>query len=214
MQKTHPETIKNKTRNSFITFLNLAVLVGSWSLGRLYPLPVLILVVVFFSVIIGIKINEYNLQKNNGNDVEKLKKEIEGYAVWIVIVILGLGIQVWSVGGFQPKNINSSPQTPAELAIQGAESVKSSTKLPYEVDQVTTLTDITSLGNAIQYHYTLHDADTSRISDTTLKRSGQPTVCANTSTKQLLDYGVDLQYLYVVKETGAQYSFTLTKSDC
>ena len=86
--------------------------------------------------------------------------------------------------------------------------------LPQKVDDVTDLIDVTADGNTIQYHYILHDADTSNVSDETLRSNIQPKVCSNSSMKTLLDNGVSVEYLYSVQGTDEQYSFRVTESDC
>lgn len=105
-------------------------------------------------------------------------------------------------------------QTPMEIASRGAEEAKENTSFPYEVDDITTLTDITSSGSVVQYHYVLHGVDASSLTNDALRSNVQPNVCANTSTKSLLSRGVGLQYLYTVQETSARYSFTIYKGDC
>lgn len=214
MKITKPKSTKNKLLGIPVTIINIIVFIAAWSIGRLYPLPVGILAVIYFSVVIGIAINKYRTAKESVEDVSTLKKEVRTNVVWLVIIALILGLQVWSIGGFQAKNISSSPPTLADLASQGAQGAKSSTALPSEIDSVTTLTDITSESNIITYHYMLHDADTSSLTDDVLRSSIQPNVCSNTSTKNLLDNGVDMQYLYSIKENGQQYSFTVTKGNC
>jgi hypothetical protein len=214
MKKAGATKKKNKLLSVSLSILNVLVVLISWGLGRTYPLPACILAAIYFSIVLGVTINKYNAAKSNGGDARRLKKEIWGYVAWIIFMAAVLGLQIWSVGGFQPKNISSSYSTPTELASQGAQEVKSSTALPYKVDSVTTLTDITADGSTIQYHYVLHDADTSGLSDDALRSAVQPNVCANTSTKTLLDHGVSMQYLYNVKDTSEQYSFTVTQGDC
>ena len=214
MKKTENSTGKNKILGGSATVLNVIVILAAWGLGRVYPLPVGILAAIYFAVMLGITINKYNGVKESGGDVSGLKKERQSYIVWLVIVAAVIGFNVWSLGGLEPNSISTGTQTPSELASQGAREAKSSTTLPYELDEVTTLTDITSEGSAIQYHYVIHDADTSNLSTATLRNSVQPSVCANTSTKQLLNAGVNMRYNYAVKETGQAISFTIANSDC
>lgn len=202
----------SKAASTLFTVINVIVTLIAIGVGRAYPLPVGILAVIYFSIVLGITINKRNIARSNSEDATKLTKEIRGYVAWVIFIVAVLGLQVWSAGGFQAKSLNSY-QTPADLASEGAQQAKSSTTLPYQVDEVTTLTDITSADNTIQYHYTLHDADTSRVTDEALKSSIKPSVCANTSTTSLLSRGVNLQYLYVTSGSE-QYSFTVTQTDC
>jgi len=204
---------KNKIRAAGSRALNIIVVLVSFGLGRTYPIPVCIFAAMYFAVILGIAINKRSTIQSHGGDTTAVRGEIKGYVVWMVVIAAILGYQIWSVGGFKP-SINSSSQSPQDLASQGAREAKSSTTLPYQLDSVTTLNDITSEGNIIQYHYTIHDADTSNLSNDSLEASIKPNVCANTSTKQLLADGVNMQYLYTVKETNAQYSFTIAHDNC
>lgn len=205
---------RNRVLGGFLAILNIIVVLVAIGLGRAYPLPVCILSAIYFSVLLGTAISKYNAAKEAGEDTSEHKKSIGGYVAWIVFVAAGLGFQVWSVGGFQPNSVSSSYQTPAELAAQAAQEAKSSTTLPYDLDDVTRFTDITSSDNNIQYHYTIHDADTSSVTGETLYNSVQPSVCANTSTKNLLERGIDLEYIYTINENGGGYSFIITNSDC
>lgn len=213
MALSEEKVTKNKALSVLITVLNVVVTLVAIGIGRAYPLPVGILAAIYFSIVLGITINKRNLAKSSEEETKQLTKEIWGYIAWIIFIVAILGLQVWSAGGFQAKNINNY-QSPTDLASQGVQQAKSSTKLPYEVDSVTTLTDITSSGNTIQYHYSLHDADTSNLSDEALKNSIKPNVCANTGTSSLLNKGVTLQYLYIVSGSSEQYSFTVAQSDC
>jgi len=214
MKKTEGSNGKSKIFGVSASILNIIVVIAAWALGRVYPLPVGILAAIYFSVMLGITVNKYNGIKESGGDVSGLKKERNSYIVWLVVVAAIIGFNVWSLGGLEPNSINTGTQTPSELASQGAKEAKSSITLPYVLDEVTTMTDITSEGSAIQYHYVIHDADTSNLSTATLRDSVQPGVCANTSTKQLLSAGVNMQYNYTVKETGQAISFTIASSDC
>lgn len=201
-----------KTRSTLFTVLNIIVILVAFGAGRAYPLPIAILAAIYFSIILGITINKLNIAKSKSEDIKRLTKEIWANVVWVVIIAIVLGLQVWIASGFQAKLANGS-QTPADFASQAVQQAKSSLTLPSQVDSITTLDDITSSGNVIQYHYTLHNADTSSLSDEALKNSTKPTVCANKSTVSLLSKGVDLQYLYLASGSE-QYSFTLKQSDC
>ncbi|MEO5948797.1 MAG: hypothetical protein ABIP74_00135 [Candidatus Saccharimonas sp.] len=214
MNTTEPTPKKNKISGIAMSFASILVFIIVLALSRTYPLPAGILAAIYFSIVLGVTVNKHNTLKAIGGDASKLKKEILAYVAWIAVIAAVLGFQIWSVGGFQPKSINSSYETPAQFAARGAEELKSSTVFPQELDSVTTFTDITSEGNTVQYYYIIHDADTSSLTSDALRSSIQPNVCANTSTKSLLGKGVNMQYTYTVKETRTEYSFTVTQSDC
>lgn len=153
--------------------------------------------------------NEYSSAQSK----HKKGKSIAWSITLAVLIILIIFIVV-AIAANSQSNQGSSYQTPVELASRGAQEAKANTALPYAVDSITTLTDITSDENTIQYHYLIHDTDTSNLSDSSLRGSIQPTVCANTSTKALLNRGVDMQYIYSVENASGQYSFTVTQNDC
>lgn len=134
----------------------------------------------------------------------------------VIFVILTLGINAGTISLYNSNltSYSSTNQSPAIIANQAAQEVKSSTQFPYQIDDVTNLTDITADGGTIQYYYTIHDADISKLSDEYLRSNTLPSVCSNNDTKKFLDGGVNFKYIYTVKETNQQFSFTITKSDC
>lgn len=214
MVKAETKKSENEVSSRWITVANVLVFFAVVGLSRAYPLPAGILAAIYFSILLGITISKFNVVKERNGDTSKLKREIGGYVAWVVFIAAVLAFQVWSLGGFQLQSNSSSSQTPTELASQAAQEAKASSTLPSELDEVTRFTDITSAGNNIQYHYVLHDADTSTLTSEALRDSIQPKVCANTSTKSLLERGVNLQYLYTVQENSEEYSFTVSNSDC
>lgn len=129
-----------------------------------------------------------------------------------VLVIVALLIAIAIIAGILSRQ---GPST-SSMAADTVSELKSDNTftLPQKVDDVTDLIDVTADGNTIQYHYILHDADTSNVSDETLRSNIQPKVCSNSSMKTLLDNGVSVEYLYSVQGTNEQYSFRVTESDC
>lgn len=92
--------------------------------------------------------------------------------------------------------------------------VRNNSTFPSELDEVTTWTGITEQTGAIRYEYAFHDADTSEMSDQTLKNYLTPTVCKSTETKSILDKNIDLQYFYLVTGSPQTYLVTINKADC
>jgi len=115
---------------------------------------------------------------------------------------------------FRNNNTGSTNQSLAELTSQSAQEIKSSFELPYEIDEVTTLSDVRAVGSTLQYYYIIHDADTSNLSVDSLRSSILPNVCSSEDSKKALDIGINVQYNYTVKETNLQLSFTIAKSNC
>lgn len=213
MTKSAPKN--NKLFSSSVTVGNILVTLIAISAGRAFPVPTGILAVTYFAVILGVTINKRSTAKEQGKDISKLTREVRSYAIWLVIIAAILGMNIWFLGGFKPKTIaDTAYQSPTELASQGAQEAKSSTTLPYQVDNVTSLTDITSEGSSIQYHEQIKGADTSNLTEDALRDNVKTNVCANTDTKTLLNAGVGMEYIYTVYETGKQYQFTITQADC
>ncbi len=137
----------------------------------------------------------------------------------ITAAIVGsvLGLLVW--GTFMVSAGIGGSATPtsssAVVAVEAVSDLKQEMSLPYEVDDVTTLTDVVATGSIIEYQYTIHDADTSGLSSTSLKESTQPGVCdPDGKVRVVLNHGITLSYSYIVRETGERYAFTIDASEC
>ncbi len=94
------------------------------------------------------------------------------------------------------------------------EGVKSQLKIPSQLDDVTTITDVTAQPNAIRYHYVLSNIDSDKISKDFLKNYLSTSICENNDTKNLLNMDINMEYSYTVKETNQNYFFTFNKADC
>src|SRR5687768_15364703 len=132
MKKTESESKKSKVLGVSTTIVNVIVVILAFSLGRIYPLPVCILAVIYFAVVLGISINKRNAAEASGEDTSELKREIRSNITGTILIGLIVLFQIWSVGGFQSNSPGSNPQTPAELANYGAREAKNSMTLPYE----------------------------------------------------------------------------------
>lgn len=149
------------------------------------------------------------------DDPKRKRSRKTAWVVLLLIVVIFATLIIIAIASQKNSpTLNSSSQSSTSLASQSAQEAKSSLNLPNKVDNVTTLTDITSEGNTIQYHYIIHDADTSNLSDDSLRNSIKPSVCNNSSSKDLLNKAISFQYIYVIKETNQQYGFTVAQGDC
>ena len=161
----------------------------------------------------GYKLNSEWKKKNK--KPQSLKKEtinaaIFGGGLGLVVLILVLWSFVFSGTG----NI-SSQDSLDKYAAQAVVDTKADMTFPYEVDEITLLNDIVASGNVIEYQYTIHDADTSTLSKTSLFELIKPSVCTEGSAaKGVLDEGVVFSYNYSIKETGEQYIVTISSDDC
>jgi len=109
---------------------------------------------------------------------------------------------------------NTSGTSKIELINQAVREVKTQLPLPYKLDQVTTMVDVTAEPDAIRYHYVLSGVDTSKITNDLLKNSLGPNICQDTDTKNLLDQDVNMEYSYSVKNSTEKYFISFTKTDC
>ena len=111
----------------------------------------------------------------------------------------------------QPSNTNGTSKT--ELINQTVQAVKTQMSLPYQIDQVTTLVDVTAEPGAIRYHYVLSGVDTSKITNDLLKNSVGSGICQNKDTKNLLNQDINMEYSYSVENSAQKYFVSFTKTD-
>lgn len=112
----------------------------------------------------------------------------------------------------QSNNINDASKT--ELINQAIQAVKAQMSLPYQIDQATTLVDVTAEPRAIRYHFTLSGIDTNKITNEFLKNSLNPNICQNKDTKNLLNQDINMEYLYSVENSAQKYFVSFSKADC
>jgi len=203
---------------------------NGWSVfTALLAIPTVISIVgIFINVALWgnvIRINKYNKQGREAfqSDEEWLGKRKKlpsvkrqtttAIIVGTVLAMFVCGLVAYNNGLFGSTG-NSFAGSPSELATQAVAGFKADTVLPYEVDEVTTLNDVTSTGNLVEYYYMIHGADTSNLSNEILKNTTRPNVCSNDSAKALLDEGVAFSYYYTVRETGEKYYFSVFSADC
>jgi hypothetical protein len=70
---------------------------------------------------------------------------------------------------------------------------------PYQMDEFTTIVNVTAEPNAVRYHYELSGVDVSLITEELLKNNLLSSICKNTVTKDLIDRDIDMEYYYLVK---------------
>lgn len=101
-----------------------------------------------------------------------------------------------------------------ELISASIESFEDEFILPYQVDEVTTLTKVSQEREAIRYHYVISGLDSATISSAELKENLTPSVCDNEDTKFFLDQDINVEYSYTVEETGKKYFVSISNDDC
>lgn len=130
----------------------------------------------------------------------------------VIVSILAIGVgRYLTQETFSP---STSTTSKSELINEAVRKVKSSMTIPSKLDEVTTITNVTAQPGAIRYHYTLTGADTSNISNTYLINFLAQSICQNSDAKNLLNQDINMEYSYIVSETGQNYFVTFNKADC
>ena len=109
---------------------------------------------------------------------------------------------------------SSNSASKVELINQAVQEVKAQIALPYKLDQVTTMVDVTAEPGAIRYHYVLSGVDTSKITNDVLKNAVGAGICQNNETKNLLNQDINMEYSYSVENSSQKYFISFTKTDC
>ena len=109
---------------------------------------------------------------------------------------------------------SDSSASKVEIINQAVQGVKAQLPLPYKLDQVTTMVDVTAEPGAIRYHYVLSGIDTSKITNDLLKNSLGAGICQNKDTKNLLNQDINMEYSYSVENSTQKYFVSFTKTDC
>ncbi|MEI7750035.1 MAG: DUF4190 domain-containing protein [Candidatus Moraniibacteriota bacterium] len=112
------------------------------------------------------------------------------------------------------ENKTQTTSSKVEIINQAVQGVKAQLPLPYKLDQVTTMVDVTAEPGAIRYHYVLSGIDTSKITNELLKNSLGASICQNKDTKNLLDQDINMEYSYSVENSTQKYFVSFTKTDC
>ena len=150
----------------------------------------------------------------------KYKLDKKGWIIFALAAVLlffvAVGIDL-SSPSYQETNDNLSQvsndnYSKADLINEIVREIKAEMVLPSQLDEVTKLVDISAQPDAIRYHYVL-SVDTSSLSNAYLKNFLISDICGNADTKNLLDYGINMEYSYTV-DTGERYFITFTKADC
>jgi len=143
---------------------------------------------------------------------KKNGKPILTGVVSIIVFLLAFGVVRYLTQ--EVISPSGSSASKAELINQTVKEVKASMSLPNQVDEATTLVDITAEINAIRYHYVLSGLDTSNLSNDYLKSYLGTNICQNKDTKGLLDRDIDMEYSYSVENSTEKYFVSFTKTDC
>jgi hypothetical protein len=137
---------------------------------------------------------------------------------WIVLILNGLNICLLMLGAVLALSgafNGSSPsvESTVKSVVEKARDLQG--ELPMQVDSVTSLTGIEAEGDAIRYDLVLSSSvDPSTLSAESVRGMVLPTVCAATSTKEILDAGIKMKYVYTFEGSAKSVDFTVTKAAC
>jgi uncharacterized membrane protein YvbJ len=145
------------------------------------------------------------------SESKKAKKSTLASVISVIVFLLAIGVGKYlTQGTFSPSTTTSK----VDLINQAVSEARSKMTIPSKLDEVTTLTDVTAEPGAIRYHYTLSGADTSNLSNSYLKNYLGKSICSNSDTKNLLNEDINMEYSYIVSETGQNYFVIFNKTDC
>lgn len=152
----------------------------------------------------------------------KLKKS--GFGIWEVIVtVIGVGVILLAIYGYSLPDensyssssySNSQATSNTELIQDAVREAKSDLSLPYQVDEITTLVDMTAQPNAIRYHYVLSGTNVDGFTNSQLKTQLLSGICGNQDTRSLLQQGINMEYSYSVNGRANTYFVVFSNSDC
>ncbi len=108
--------------------------------------------------------------------------------------------------------INYSSKT--EIINQAIKELKENLPLPYKLDRVTTIVDITAEPEAIRYHYIISGLDTSKITNDLLKKTLTTNICSSQNIRNILSQDINMEYSYSVENSTQNYLVSFTKTDC
>jgi hypothetical protein len=160
-----------------------------------------------------------SLSKRVENTYPKSQRVSKPIDQFVFGVILLFPIVIFVLGFIGDKTIadNSSQQeipNTASLIEKTVRDFKNSVTLPYQVDEITSIIDVTAQPNAVRYHYLLSGVDTSKLTNDFLKNYLKPNLCNASGTKDILDLGINLEYSYAVKDSQEKYFVIISKKDC
>lgn len=195
--------------------LGLSLLLLVWVIytggrvGILFFFVVAYLISSLISVRKAMKVEEFTSTLTS----PKYSLDKKGWVIFTVIsVVLFFVAVVIDLSSYDLGVDSYTTQEKSNLIIETVREIKMEMKLPNQIDDLTTLTDITAQSSAIRYHYFLSNIDTSQLSISALKNYLISDICTS-DTKNLLDSGINIEYSYIV-DSGERYFVSFTKTDC
>ncbi len=186
--------------------LGLSLLILVWALagggrvGILFFLVTAYLISSLVSIRKAMKVEEFTATLTSPG--YKLNKR--GWIIFAVAIVIIFFVAVGIDLSFSKAN----------LINEAVREIKAEMTLPNQIDETTTLVNITAEPNAIRYHYILSDIDTSQFTNSYLKNYLGSNICENADTKNLLNYEINMEYSYSVEGSAQKYFVSFTKNDC
>ncbi|MFA5069738.1 MAG: zinc-ribbon domain-containing protein [Patescibacteria group bacterium] len=151
-------------------------------------------------------------EKTPGKKSKKIKSLV-GSVIGIVVFIMAFLVARYVV--YNGTSAILGGDSKQDIIKESVQEIKAQSTLPQQVDAVTTWTDILAEPNAIRYVYTLHDIDTSQLTNESLKNIIAPNACQTPETRNnLLDQDINMEYSYQVQNSTQTFFFAISKSDC
>lgn len=104
-------------------------------------------------------------------------------------------------------------RTAEELVRESVVAFKENNSLPLEISEGIVITDVTEESKAIRVHLVISHQASEDLSPEFLKSNFVSNACQTKMDMEFLDY-INMEYAYIIKETGQKHLITLTKSDC
>lgn len=202
------KSVYDEKIKTYITILLVIIVIFSvvvWSAGGLIGLFGFIYMIYAY-----IKYNK--LLKNEKYKGALVGKEYKIKKVgWIIIAVLSLVLAFLAFA--LDANYMSSDISDSDIQ-KVVDSLKSSYDFPLQFNELVIWSDVTAEGNAMRYHYEISNLGDIEISEELTKEHMIDVICGDSSTKDLLDSGIDLEYLYTIKETREEILLSFTSEDC
>lgn len=203
-----------------ILLLVLALSTGG-RVGILFFLVVAYLISSLVSIYKAMKVEEFTATLTS----PKYKLDKKGWIIFAVVAVViffvtvGIDLSTQENSDYLLENNstqtqNSNSNSKADIISETVKKIKAEMSLPNQIDETTLLVDITAEPNAIRYQYVISGIDTSQLSNSYLKSFLGSSICENADTKNLLNYGINMEYSYTVKSSTQKYFVSFTKNDC
>lgn len=136
---------------------------------------------------------------------------------WGEVVTIMVGFVVFSLSVYVIiLKLSVGPSTNELIKFSKIENyvkvIKKEVTFPQQIDEVTTLVDVSAHKNSIRYHYNISSMNGVKTSNESLKNILAANICKK--IKPLLNEGINVDYSYEVQDTGEKYFTSFSQNDC